>query len=153
MNKRKKYVYPHFNNSGYTLVNLLFSLIVYMIIVSSLFTMFYILNIQTRHSNDLKAYEWENFIVQMQRELNVADELIVNGNSIQYKNVLGEIVSIHQYKNLIRRQVDGKGHEIFLLKVKRIQFQKAMTGIDIHIVTEAGKEYEFTIRSLRELSL
>ncbi|MGG3889236.1 competence type IV pilus minor pilin ComGF [Metabacillus fastidiosus] len=152
LSRRKKYVYQHSNDCGYTLVNLLFSLIVYSIIISSLFIMFHILNDQTKRSTDLKAYEWENFINQMQREMNIAEELTVEENTIKYKNILGETVSIHQYKNLIRRQVNGKGHEIFLLKVKNVQFMKLAIGVNIHVISESGKDYNFTFRPLRELS-
>lgn len=114
--------------------------------------MFHILNDQTKRSTDLKAYEWENFINQMQREMNIAEELTVEENTIKYKNILGETVSIHQYKNLIRRQVNGKGHEIFLLKVKNVQFMKLAIGVNIHVISESGKDYNFTFRPLRELS-
>lgn len=67
---------------------------------------------------------------------------VVNKSTLQLHQENGEIVTIHQYGNLIRRQVKGLGHEIYFRDVKEIEFYKLETGIKIVLTIKEGMTYE-----------
>jgi len=151
--KRKKLVYYYQNEQGYTFLNMLLSFIVYAIIISSLSMVFHFLMSHSQHSYDLKPFEWELFTVQLHRELKDATDIQVKDEQLSFKNKLGEIVTVQQYKNLIRRQVNGKGHEIYLFRVKDIELNKIEDGIKIKVFSNFGKDYEHIFRIFKDLKV
>lgn len=54
----------------------------------------------------------------------------------------GTTATIGQYKDLIRRQVDGVGHEIYLRDIKGLAFSTHSYGIRSSITTLQGEYYE-----------
>ncbi|MGN7941300.1 competence type IV pilus minor pilin ComGF [Virgibacillus sp. 6R] len=151
--KRKKLVYYYRNEQGCTFLNMLLSFIVYAIIISSLSMVFHFLMSHSQHSHDLKPFEWELFTVQLHRELKDATDIQVKDEQLSFKNKLGEIVTVQQYKNLIRRQVNGKGHEIYLFRVKDIELNKIEDGIKIKVFSNFGKDYEHIFRIFKDLKV
>src|SRR5699024_3004794 len=55
------------------------------------------------------------------------------------------IASIRQYKQLVRRQVDGKGHEIYLQDIKDFTITSLAYGFHVSILSLQGEHYEKTI--------
>ncbi|HLR41589.1 MAG TPA: ComGF family competence protein [Virgibacillus sp.] len=55
------------------------------------------------------------------------------------------IASIGQYKQLVRRQVDGKGHEIYLRDIKDFTITSLAYGFHVSILSLQGEHYEKTI--------
>lgn len=107
----------------------------------------------SQHSHDLKPFEWELFTVQLHRELKDATDIQVKNEQLLFKNKLGEIVTVQQYKNLIRRQVNGKGHEIYLFRVKDFELNKIEDGIKIKVFSNFGKDYEHIFRIFKDLKV
>ncbi|MFA1821546.1 competence type IV pilus minor pilin ComGF [Virgibacillus oceani] len=56
----------------------------------------------------------------------------------------GNIATIEPYGSLIRRQVDGRGHEVYLRDVKQIQLKRLDYGFQLNITTAEGENYEKT---------
>jgi competence protein ComGF len=106
----------------------------------------------SQHENDLKPFEWELFVIQLHSELKEASNITVNNSEVTFTNKQGQFVSIHQYQHLIRRQVIGKGHEIFLFKVKSVDFIQDHSGVRISVISEAGKNYNYTFRSFKDIT-
>jgi competence protein ComGF len=84
--------------------------------------------------------------------LKEATNITTNKSEITFINKQGQFVRISQYQNLIRRQVDGTGHEIFLLKVKSVEFQQDLSGVQLVVKSIAGKDYRHTFRTFKERS-
>ncbi|WP_158701707.1 ComGF family competence protein [Lentibacillus sp. Marseille-P4043] len=53
-----------------------------------------------------------------------------------------ETVTIEQYETLIRRQVNGQGHEIYLRDVEEVSFTSLPYGIHAKITSIQGETYE-----------
>ncbi len=99
----------------------------------------------------MKPFEWELFVIQLHKEIKESSDVVVNETNITFKNKHGQQISINKYKNLIRRQVGGLGHEIMLLKVKTATFRQNESGFELAVVSEAGKRYTHIFRSYKEL--
>lgn len=140
------------NERGYTILNLLFSLLIYIFIISTVTIIFHFLVSHSQHPKDLKPFEWELFIIQLQREIKESSELTVSETNISYLNKQGQNISISKYSNVIRRQVEGLGHEIMLLKVKNVSFQQKESGFELSVISEAGKHYSHNFHSYKELA-
>lgn len=54
----------------------------------------------------------------------------------------GTTATIGQYKDLIRRQVDREGHEIYLRDIKEVAFSTYSYGIRASVTTLQGEYYE-----------
>jgi competence protein ComGF len=150
--KRNQFAFLFHNERGYTFLNLLLSFFIYSIIVSTLTIILHFLLSHSQHPEDLKPYEWELFVIQLHKDLKEASNITTNKSEITFKNKLGQFVRISQYQNLIRRQVDGTGHEIFLLKVKSVEFQQDFSGVQLFVLSIAGKKYHHTFRPIKERS-
>jgi|SRR5699024_1384065 len=53
----------------------------------------------------------------------------------------GTPTTIEKYFSVIRRQVEGKGHEIYLHHVKDVKFEEMSHGIKTTITSSKGNEY------------
>ncbi len=106
----------------------------------------------SQYENDLKAYEWELFIIQLHKEMKNSDDWTVNKDSLLFTNKQGQLISISKYNQLIRRQVFDRGHEILLMKIRALKFDQLQAGIKMTAISQAGKEYNFTFRSYKDLS-
>lgn len=81
------------------------------------------------------------------------DDLIraVRTNVIGNKLYLGldddgvEIAIYEKYGNSIRRQVNGRGHEIYLQNVDDIIFTQLRYGVKIKLISKSGAEYDKSI--------
>lgn len=105
----------------------------------------------SQHENDLKPFEWELFIIQLHRELKEANNISAHKSEVTFTNKQGQLVSINHYQNVIRRQVIGKGHEVYLLKVKKVDFSQGPFGVRLSVTSEAGESYSFTFRSFKDM--
>ena len=57
----------------------------------------------------------------------------------------GEIAIYEKYGNSIRRQVNGRGHEIYLQNVDDITFTPQQYGVKIKLISKSGAEYDKSI--------
>lgn len=111
-----------FNNKGFTMVEMLFSFSVFCIAASFLPLMFNILFHSDSIDARIQKMEWELFVNQLKKEIQTSDNVnVVNGELILIN--AEETISFGKYKNILRRRVDGKGHEVVLQNVKEIQFE------------------------------
>ncbi|HLQ71072.1 MAG TPA: ComGF family competence protein [Bacillota bacterium] len=53
----------------------------------------------------------------------------------------GEPTTIEKFDNMIRRQVKGTGHEIYLRDINDVLFEEIEYGIQTTITSSRGKEY------------
>lgn len=137
------------NDRGYSFINMLLSFFIYTIIITSLTLILHFLISHAQHPDDLKPFEWELFVIQLQRELKEASNIDVKRTEVTLTNKQGQDVSINHYHNLIRRQVFGKGHEIFLFNVNNVEFKQVNSGVSLTIISVSGEIYQYTFHSYK----
>lgn len=140
--KRRKHVYTIIpNKNGFTLVSLLLSLA----ILSStlvLIPAIYRLVEEKPNTDELSVRQFFHFLTDEVHE-NKFD--YTTSNSIYLKNESGESVTISSYLKIIRRQINGKGHEILVRNITAFMVQELPYGLRITITIITGDIYEKTI--------
>ncbi|WP_010096977.1 competence type IV pilus minor pilin ComGF [Ornithinibacillus scapharcae] len=97
-----------------------------------------------------KSYDQEISIQQffhfLQQECNKSTTVYSEKHQILMISPGGERVSFEQYGNLIRRQVNKLGHEIYLRDIKNWSIIPVTNGLRIQITSIKGEQYEKTIQ-------
>src|SRR5699024_10520471 len=96
----------------------------------------------TSHYESLSVNQ---FYLFLRDELIQSPNIEVNPQSISYELENGDIATCAQYKDLVRRQVEYKGHEIYLRDVDQISFKKVTNGIQTTINLFHGQIYEYIL--------
>jgi competence protein ComGF len=141
------------NKQGFTLIEALLALFIFMII-STLFTLILSHLIPNRNQQGIHAFEWENFIEQAKVEIREANEYHVDSNIIYFTLQNGTTSTFSKYKNLIRRQVDGTGHEVLVQQVSDFSCKEIANGIEVTVTDVNGKIHRriITVIGRREVS-
>ncbi|XCS12387.1 competence type IV pilus minor pilin ComGF [Aeribacillus pallidus] len=147
--QNKRFAATFMNNKGYTAANMLIAFLATTIIISSFAPMLsFFLKLNSRQQ-DLHPSEWNLFLIELHREIKTSQQIMVKQNVLQYKNQKGEVVTLSQYNDLLRYQVDGKGHVIVLRGVQASHFIPITHGVKIEITSLEGKRFEGTIRDVK----
>ncbi|AKG04313.1 MULTISPECIES: competence type IV pilus minor pilin ComGF [Salimicrobium] len=126
------------DTKGFTLMEVLLSL---SILLTALVVLVPLMNY-------LRPLEWNGdwqthqYIQLLQEELNTASSVNVQKNNLHYTNIEGSIVSIEQYRNLVRRRVSGKGHETLLFDIRDMTFFFKSDVLHVKIEYEGGERFE-----------
>lgn len=123
-------------------MNMLFSLAIFLIIISSMLTLLSFLKNTSEQPNDLRPFEWELFSEQVSYEIKQSSQFQVTSEGLMYTNPQNQRVTVSRYNDLIRRQIGGKGHEVLLQQVKSFNAVVEESGVTLSIVSAAGKQYE-----------
>lgn len=126
---------------GFTLIETLLSL--FIIMLSLPFIVF--LLSYSDDSAQTDSLSVEQFFIFLRNDLYVADKIEIYANRLEFKNIHNQTVSIGKYKDLIRRQVSGEGHEIYLRNIKDLSLTENETGVIVNITTTKGSNYEKNI--------
>jgi competence protein ComGF len=140
------------DNKGFTLLEMLLSFSVFLIIASFIPLFFQLVAIPSE-KNKLNMLEWEVFLQQAKIEIREATELDVKNGILYLKNVSGQTISYEQYNHLLRRRIDGTGHEILLKNISTVSFQTVTNGYIIVVVDLGGNEYQARIKSLQPVQV
>lgn len=126
------------NEKGFTFI---MTLAMIAILVMTLPFLSYTIKIMspTTSYDELSVNEFYRFI---RDELIQAYAISVADNKLYLLQEKERRTTISKYGNQIRRQVDGRGHEIFLHDVADIVFIEAAYGIIVRITNMKGTTYE-----------
>jgi competence protein ComGF len=141
------------NNRGFTLVEMLVTLSGFLLIVSLLPLLLNIDWMKVNQSERFQRLEWQLFIQQVTSEIREAKEIEVNNQTLYLYKFTGEKVSLEKYGYVIRRRVNGQGHEILLQYISDVQYQLEVNGIRIKVMTEQGTDYEAFITTFFPLKV
>lgn len=83
-----------------------------------------------------------HFFYFVRNDTLLATHVEVDDHKITFHLQTGEVAVISQYKELIRRQVDHKGHEVYLRNTKNMTVERTPFGFHIIITTVKGDKYE-----------
>ncbi|GIO27512.1 ComGF family competence protein [Ornithinibacillus bavariensis] len=84
----------------------------------------------------------QQFFFFLQQEVIQASELFVHSDGRITLRAKEDLITIELYGDNIRRQVNGQGHEIYLRKIKEIQFAEEASGFIVTITDKKGYIYE-----------
>ena len=112
------------NESGYTLIESLFQLMIFVILAQFILLFFVWKQPIDRFYANSSLTEWELFSVEFQQILtNVQEFEVQNGvNGIRIKNIQG-VIYFEQNNDVIRKRVHGTGHVPYLTNVESIIFE------------------------------
>lgn len=128
------------NEKGFTILEMLFSLTLFLLIVG-----FLPLGLRTvvefnQFEKRMQRLEWEVFISQVKKEMRMAEQITVQHDRIfVYRN--NEKILYEKYGSSLRRRVDLKGHEILIQNIKSVGFSYQAGQLAITIIDLFGQEY------------
>jgi len=128
------------NHKGFTFISLL---TVLSIIAISLPIIAAIIQ-TTKSFSNYEAISVYQFFLFLRDEAILSQHAEIVDNKLTFQQE-DSIVSISFYQNIVRRQVDGRGHEIYLRNVKSIEFESLSSGIHVKVTNLAGELFEKTI--------
>lgn len=141
----KRFVKLLKSESGYTLAEMLFSFSVWLYVVTLIAMFIPFIYVNTQFSNEVEEKEWEIFLHQSKLELRGARQITAVNQRLTFINFSNERVDYEQYGQLIRRRVDGKGHEILLHFVQSVEFKKQANHIEISVRTVNKQKFSAKI--------
>ncbi|SNS57813.1 competence protein ComGF [Bacillus sp. OK838] len=127
-------------NDGFTMIEMLFSLMILMTTSLFVLELFSTIHTQVRSIDKLHPKEWEVFTMQMQQEVRSSIEQDVMGNKL-YLLSGEQLSSIEQYEDKVRRRVNGMGHEVILQNISEFQVEKDGGVIVLNITDKAGTTF------------
>ncbi|GAA0602513.1 competence type IV pilus minor pilin ComGF [Virgibacillus siamensis] len=99
------------------------------------------------YTTNYDAMSVQQFFYFLRDDIIASTDIIkIQSDAISLHHFNDSIVTFEKYDDLIRRQVDGKGHEVFLREVQNVNFKKVRNGVHVLITTKQGEQYEKTIR-------
>lgn len=127
-------------NDGFTMIEMLMSLLILMVISIFVLQFFTIIHTQIGTKNKMHPKEWEIFTLQMQQEIRSSKNQEVVENKLYLLS--GEDISlIEQYNDKLRRRVNGAGHEVVLQNISKLNVEKDGNVIVLNITDKAGTTF------------
>ncbi|PAK45314.1 competence type IV pilus minor pilin ComGF [Peribacillus simplex] len=127
-------------NDGFTMIELLFSLLILMTTSLFVLQLFSIIHTQMRSVDKLHPKEWEVFTMQMKQEVRSSKAQDVMGDKL-YLLSGEQLSSLEQYEDKVRRRVNGMGHEVILQNISEFRVNKDGSVIVINITDKAGTTF------------
>jgi competence protein ComGF len=125
------------NHKGFTMLEMLFSFSIFCLIASLLPIMFQILFDGDSIESRIQKMEWELFISQLKKEIQSSDFVaVINGELTLTDGE--ETISYQPYQKVVRRRVDGKGHEVVLQNVETVSFSKKDSQVSVEVKDAFG---------------
>ncbi|MFJ7510038.1 competence type IV pilus minor pilin ComGF [Peribacillus simplex] len=127
-------------NDGFTMIEMLFSLMILMTTSLFVLQLFSIINTQMGSVDKLHPKEWEVFTMQMKQEVRSSKVQDVMENKL-YLLTGEQLSSFEQYEDKVRRRVNGMGHEVILQNISKFRVEKDGSVIVINITDKAGTTF------------
>lgn len=139
-NRKKLFVYTAYlrNEKGFNFITVL-TMVSLIFLTIPFFSTALQLTKPVHNHQDLAVQEFFRFI---------RDDIIKSHNSYVIDDALylhqaeDEIIVISQYTDLVRRQVNQTGHEVYLRDVDELKFYEQAHGIKMIVTTKDGAIYE-----------
>lgn len=122
-NKSEENVSFRNGSPAFTLLETILSITIILSISSLIPLFFQCYNKTIQISNIDQTTEWQLFLIQTRLELEKATNIQIDRNKLSFSNGK-DLITYSKYNDLVRRQVNGKGHEPLLTNVKDYQLIK-----------------------------
>ncbi|MFP7477776.1 competence type IV pilus minor pilin ComGF [Terribacillus saccharophilus] len=126
------------NNKGFTLLEALFALGILMLILASVPLLLAPLTQDTK-SEAVSVRQALHFISM---EVHKGSTVYIAGDRLYIQDQQGRTAVFEQYKDMIRRQVEEKGHEVYLHHIEDLKITQDSSSIDISVTGKEGELYE-----------
>ena len=145
-NKISRYVKLSKDDNGFTLMELLFSLMLFFTVTSLSLQIVMAVQKHSIPDNGMDDMEWELFLTDLQWEIRNAVSHETKSNKL-YIIQNDRVVSFEQYGSNIRRRVDQTGHEVMLQRVHTFRIAKEEHAIVMAVTDALGREFtaEFSL--------
>jgi competence protein ComGF len=127
-------------SNGFTMIEMLVSLVIFMMISIFVVQIFIVVHSNVTLKNQLQLKEWEIFSMQLQTELRNSKDQTVVDNKLHLL-IDGRIATFEKYQDMVRRQVDGLGHEVMLQQVANFQVKKEGDHIVVQVTDHEGNQF------------
>lgn len=132
------------DNRGFSLISHL--LMLTLILITFPFISYMLQSIETPSAKEeLSVHQFFQFIrddvIRSLHAVATHDKLVLSIPS----ELNEQTIIYEQYGNLIRRQVNGQGFEVYVRNIAELYFQPLEFGFKIIITTSSGEQYEKTI--------
>lgn len=142
MNKKEcVYMATRKNEFGFSFASLLFTIT---IVFTTLPFVAYLLE-HISYNSHQEYISVQQFFNYVRDELIESKNYHVNKDTISYQLENDDVSTFSKYQNLIRRQVNKKGHEIYLRDIQHLKIESVKYGVHLSITSIRGKTYEKTI--------
>jgi competence protein ComGF len=144
--KKQKYAL-FLNENAFTLIEALFALSIFTIIVFFMTPIFQVMlkNIDAHAS--IQEMEWTVFCSQIKKEIRMSTNAeVVSGKLYLTKDA--DTIIYEKYDSNIRRRVNFTGHEIILQNVGEFTFTLLNSAVKVNVKDIWGNEYAVTAYSL-----
>ncbi len=139
------------NEKAFTLIEALFALSIFMIIIFFISPIFHLLLGQKESQVRLQAMEWEVFCNQLKKEIRLSTQAkLGSGGVTLILTKDSETISYERYETYLRRRVNSTGHEIVLQNVSQYSFILLPNAVKITVIDKWGKEHSVIAYSLVE---
>lgn len=126
------------SNSGMTFIELLLGLFIFSTLIMFLPPIYRLTNVDD-FNQQLAVDQFFNFVTD---EIRINKLIALDEASIELANEQDDKIKISQYNQLIRRQVNGSGHEVLLRDVADFRIISLSSGLKLKIRTLTGDLYE-----------
>lgn len=132
------------NERGFTMVEMLLSVLLFLLIASMLpLGMKIILDNRTADTA-VRRMEWEIFSSQVKKEIRSAQQLTVQPDKLLMK-VDGQFILYEKYASSMRRRVNYQGHEILIQNLSSFSFAKIADGVEVRAKDVKGTDYSVRV--------
>lgn len=146
--EKTKNVSPYLNKNGFTLLESILSLVVTIIIFSLVPFLWQTEKRIIEATNITHSSEWHIFLKQLRQEIGNSELAIRTEN--KFCTLSEKEVCFEFYKDVVRKQVDGKGHEPLLTNISKFSFSIHQTSLLINAETTSNKKFSTHISIERE---
>lgn len=129
------------NNAGFTFISLLITLMIISTTLPLLVQLTKTASYRTNYS-ELSIHQFFQFL---RDDLIEATAFKVSKHSLELSLPNDDAASYSMYGRLIRRQVGGRGHEVYVRNVKNITFTELSYGVLAEVRSLEGDIYEKVI--------
>jgi competence protein ComGF len=127
-------------DKGFTLVEMLVSLVIFLFITTFVLHTFILFNGKVKDRGTINKKEWEIFLHQTKSEVWQSTNQHTEPSKL-YLVIGSDIVLIEKYQDIIRRRLNNTGHEIMLQNVSGFQTEVKGRLVTITVMDKQGKEY------------
>jgi competence protein ComGF len=142
----KKANVPLVNDQGFTLIEMILSLFIFLVIVSMLPIGVRTVLDEGVFESGIRRMEWEVFSSQVKKDIRTADQITILVDKLLLKKN-GKIILYEKYGSNMRRRVDYQGHEIMIQNLSGFQFGEIKEGVEIMATDLNGDLYTVRVHN------
>jgi competence protein ComGF len=132
-------------DDGFTMAEMLASLVVLLSISSLVLQMAAILHTSLGSKSSINPREWEICINQIKREVRQSTSQEASGDTV-YLVIGSDVVTIEKYQDKLRRKLNGAGYEVLLQNIKSFYAKKEGKSIVLTVTDKEGASFSRILR-------